>query len=502
MTGISVVKSGIMTNQDELTKQFKTKQYTPGVETPKNSKNTDKSDKQNSFSDFQNLDLLPEDDHSRRAGIFVQNLLQRHHHELSMRPRTDQIISEIFIKVESISEISEVNMDMTVTMTIRQVWRDQRLDLTQHNIELLVLPPSVARQLWIPDLFIEGSKSSFIHRTIEENVAMRVRGAGIVDYTTKLSTTTLCEMELYYFPLDRETCNITIQSFGYYDHEVSLRWDELQQHEYIFANKELLHAMPKFSLKHYSLAVSNKTMHEQIAENITVIRSKNQLVIQFEFERYFISVFFHSYFPAQIMVVLAGLSMWVDANSVPARIGMGVTTILTISTLIQGLKSSLPKVAYLTALDIYLWVCFFFVFSATCEYCLLNYWMTLDAEIKANEQCANHFYKRDSGDKQLKQVKTGKKRSQVKSNKNQVGKKSVESGTLKIAKHGMLNPDVVLAEDDFHAFDGLQSSSTRTLDSIKYIDKHSEECGADYHAALRKRLTVPQTISDEDSQLV
>lgn len=55
---------------------------------------------------------------------------------------------------------------------------------------------------------------------------------------------------------------------------------------------------------------------------------------------------------------------------------MGVTTILTISTLIQGLKSTLPKVAYLTALDIYLWVCFFFVFAATCEYCLLNYWMT------------------------------------------------------------------------------------------------------------------------------
>lgn len=60
--------------------------------------------------------------------------------------------------------------------------------------------------------------------------------------------------------------------------------------------------------------------------------------------------------------------MWVDANSVPARIGMGVTTILTISTLIQGLKSSLPKVAYLTALDIYLWVCFFFVFAATFEW--------------------------------------------------------------------------------------------------------------------------------------
>ena len=86
------------------------------------------------------------------------------------------------------------------------------------------------------------------------------------------------------------------------------------------------------------------------------------------------------------MVILAGLATWVDAHD-SGRIGMGVTTILTISTLIQGLKSSLPKVSYLTILDIYLWACFFFVFSTTGYCCCINYLMTAhqDHELVQNK---------------------------------------------------------------------------------------------------------------------
>lgn len=52
---------------------------------------------------------------------------------------------------------------------------------------------------------------------------------------------------------------------------------------------------------------------------------------------------------------------------------MGITSVLTVSTVIQGLKSQLPKVSYLTALDVYLWVCFLFVGSTLVEYAYINY---------------------------------------------------------------------------------------------------------------------------------
>ena len=190
-----------------------------------------------------------------------------------------------------------------------------------------------------------------------------------------------------------------------------IRWSPLQKKN-IFSNFELIHAMPKFRLVHYKTEEHLKVSEtEFIGGNQTQLRHKNRLLIMFEFKRYFISVFFHSYFPAIMMVCLAGLSMWVDANSVPARIGMGVTTILTISTLIQGLKSSLPKVAYLTALDIYLWVCFFFVFAATCEYSFLNYWMTKHEE-ENDVEIRDRNRRKSNGEKAIRSDENGGARSE------------------------------------------------------------------------------------------
>ena len=76
----------------------------------------------------------------------------------------------------------------------------------------------------------------------------------------------------------------------------------------------------------------------------------------------------------------------------------GITTVLTISTIITGLKSSLPRVSYLTALDIYLWTCYFFVFSAVLEFCVLNFLMArkgrvrdklVESRIKVNQNNKN-----------------------------------------------------------------------------------------------------------------
>ena len=54
----------------------------------------------------------------------------------------------------------------------------------------------------------------------------------------------------------------------------------------------------------------------------------SQLAVSFELERYLLSVFFQSYFPGMIMVILGGLSMFLDAKSVPARVSMGKLLIL------------------------------------------------------------------------------------------------------------------------------------------------------------------------------
>ena len=97
------------------------------------------------------------------------------------------------------------------------------------------------------------------------------------------------------------------------------------------------------------------------------------LTVEFEFKRMFMTVFFTTYLPAIVMVILGGLATFMDPKSSPARVTLAICLTLTISTVIQGMKSMLPQVNYLTALDVYLWTCFFFVCVTLVEYIYLNY---------------------------------------------------------------------------------------------------------------------------------
>lgn len=51
----------------------------------------------------------------------------------------------------------------------------------------------------------------------------------------------------------------------------------------------------------------------------------------------------------------------------------GITTVLTMTTISTGVRSSLPRISYIKAIDIYLVMCFVFVFAALLEYAAVNY---------------------------------------------------------------------------------------------------------------------------------
>lgn len=72
--------------------------------------------------------------------------------------------------------------------------------------------------------------------------------------------------------------------------------------------------------------------------------------------------------------MLSWLSFYVDRRSAPARVSLGITTVLTMTTLLIGIgQGSLPVVAYIKALDWYLFVSYFMVFAAFAEYAVINY---------------------------------------------------------------------------------------------------------------------------------
>ncbi|XP_055926265.1 gamma-aminobutyric acid receptor subunit beta-like isoform X2 [Argiope bruennichi] len=65
----------------------------------------------------------------------------------------------------------------------------------------------------------------------------------------------------------------------------------------------------------------------------------------------------------------------------------GITTVLTMTTISTGVRSSLPRISYVKAIDIYLVMCFVFVFAALLEYAAVNYtyWGSTRAKMKAKK---------------------------------------------------------------------------------------------------------------------
>lgn len=52
---------------------------------------------------------------------------------------------------------------------------------------------------------------------------------------------------------------------------------------------------------------------------------------------------------------------------------LGITTVLTMTTLMVSARSSLPRASAIKALDVYFWICYVFVFAALIEYAFAHY---------------------------------------------------------------------------------------------------------------------------------
>ena len=73
------------------------------------------------------------------------------------------------------------------------------------------------------------------------------------------------------------------------------------------------------------------------------------LVFKRQFSYYLITI----YVPGCMLVIVSWVSFWLDPHAVPARVALGVTTLLTMSTQTASINSALPPVAYTKAIDVW-----------------------------------------------------------------------------------------------------------------------------------------------------
>ncbi|XP_036397965.1 gamma-aminobutyric acid receptor subunit rho-1-like [Megalops cyprinoides] len=296
-----------------------------------------------------------------------EQLLRIEDHDFTMRPGFGgpAIPVGVDVQVESLDTISEVDMDFTMTLYIRHYWKDERLAFPSTNNQSMTFDGRLVRKIWVPDMFFVHSKRSFIHDTTTDNVMLRVYPDGKVLYSLRVTVTAMCNMDLSRFPLDTQTCSLEIESYAYTDDDLMLYWKK---------GNESLKTDDRISLSQFLIQKFHTTTKLAFYSSTGWY---NRLYIHFTLRRHIFFFLLQTYFPATLMVMLSWVSFWIDRRAVPARVPLGITTVLTMSTIITGVNASMPRVSYIKAVDIYLWVSFVFVFLSVIEYAAVNYLTTV-----------------------------------------------------------------------------------------------------------------------------
>ncbi|XP_062857928.1 gamma-aminobutyric acid receptor subunit rho-1-like isoform X2 [Trichomycterus rosablanca] len=296
-----------------------------------------------------------------------ENLLRIDDHDFTMRPGFGgpAIPVGVDVQVESLDTISEVDMDFTMTLYLRHYWKDERLSFPSNTNHSMTFDSRLVKKIWVPDMFFVHSKRSFIHDTTTDNVMLRVYPDGKVLYSVRVTVTAMCNMDLSRFPLDTQTCSLEIESYAYTDDDLMLYWKK---------GNDSLKTDERISLSQFLIQEFHTTTRLAFYSSTGWY---NRLYINFTLRRHIFFFLLQTYFPATLMVMLSWVSFWIDRRAVPARVPLGITTVLTMSTIITGVNASMPRVSYIKAVDIYLWVSFVFVFLSVIEYAAVNYLSTL-----------------------------------------------------------------------------------------------------------------------------
>ncbi|KAI5105303.1 glycine receptor subunit alphaZ1 precursor, partial [Silurus meridionalis] len=299
------------------------------------------------------------------------------------------------IFINSFGSIAETTMDYRVNIFLRQQWNDPRLAYSEYPDDSLDLDPSMLDSIWKPDLFFANEKGANFHEVTTDNKLLRISKNGNVLYSIRITLILACPMDLKNFPMDVQTCIMQLESCKY-----ALLITMLEM-IYSLAHRRMFCWLAGRNEEHSNLLgyTMNDLIFEwdekgavQVADGLTlpqfILKEEKDLryctkhyntgkftciEARFHLERQMGYYLIQMYIPSLLIVILSWVSFWINMDAAPARVGLGITTVLTMTTQSSGSRASLPKVSYVKAIDIWMAVCLLFVFSALLEYAAVNF---------------------------------------------------------------------------------------------------------------------------------
>ncbi|KAL7055696.1 hypothetical protein AAHC03_022790 [Spirometra sp. Aus1] len=270
-------------------------------------------------------------------------------------------IVKVNLQIQAIFSIEVQTMDYYMDTLLRQTWTDPRLRWNHlpdyKNFTQPLVSPMLKSQLWLPDLFFRNGKDGYLHKITLPNDLLRLYPNGDLLYSQKITMRFSCEMDLHTFPMDTQYCHMNIGSYGYTLDELKFVWRETLPVE---LPKKM--EVPEFNTP------TNFTLLDCSAGASTSTGNYSCLLARFMLKRQISSYLVNTYIPNILVIIVSWLSFYVSVDAAPARVPLGLMSLLGLLTQAASVTANLPRVSYIKAIDIWLIFAIAFVIGVLVEY--------------------------------------------------------------------------------------------------------------------------------------
>ncbi|CAD5227837.1 unnamed protein product [Bursaphelenchus xylophilus] len=302
-----------------------------------------------------------------RANILHQKL-QKNSHAPPVEPGQPLRVM-IGIYVESIGKFQSTEMSFDADLYLYMNWKDPQLAHNEGEY-ILINDPKLREHIWMPDLYFSNSRSAKFHDVMVPNFSIFVAEDGNIAYSGRLTITVACNLNLVNYPMDRQKCQIRTLSYAYIANKVNITWFSKEP-----IRKNSAIGLPEFVIDEISPSYCDGTYRYAFMDHSYKEDRFSCLEVNIYLRRAIGYHLVQSFTPTALIVIISWVSFWIDRRAVPARVTLSFTTLLSLSTLGNGLRIGLPQVSYAKALDLWFGVCMFFIFMNLLEFALVNSYM-------------------------------------------------------------------------------------------------------------------------------
>ncbi|XP_053603668.1 glycine receptor subunit alpha-2 isoform X7 [Plodia interpunctella] len=336
----------------------------------------------------------------------------------------------------SLASPDESSLKYEVEFLLQQQWYDPRLRYSNQSHYDFLNAIHHHEDIWLPDTYFI-MHGDFKDPIIPMHFALRIYRNGTINYLMRRHLILSCQGRLNIFPFDDPLCSFALESISYEQSAINYVWkndeDTLRKspslttlNAYLIQNQTIPCPI-KASWRADGISLYEDD--EELTCNLCQRRFEEQgnyscLKVDLIFTRdrafYFTTVFIPGiilvtssfitfwlewnavparsmignysclkvdliftrdrsfyfttvFIPGIILVTSSFITFWLEWNAVPARVMIGVTTMLNFFTTSNGFRSTLPVVSNLTAMNVWDGVCMCFIYASLLEFVCVNY---------------------------------------------------------------------------------------------------------------------------------